>query len=71
MHSFRKVGFCTNPDPSSKGLLFSGTHKDLKERSELQGEVIDSAHPDFLATAYKRSTTEMKKSITRQLKEMR
>jgi hypothetical protein len=44
MHNFRKLGYCSNPDSTTKGLLFSATYQHLRDKSELTGEVIDPSH---------------------------
>jgi hypothetical protein len=34
MHSFKRLGYCVNPDSTTKGLLFAPTYQHLKEKSE-------------------------------------
>jgi len=58
------MGHCSNPDPTSKGLLFSSKHKLLKDLSELDGEVIDPNHPQFLSSLYETTTSRKKKEMT-------
>lgn len=71
MHNFRRLGYCANPDSTTKGLLFAPTYQHLKEKSEIMGEVIDTTHPDFLSTAYQKSTTQNKKELTKLYKQQR
>lgn len=52
MHNFRRLGYCANPDSTTKGLLFAPTYQHLKNKSEFEGEVIDPNHPEFLSTAF-------------------
>lgn len=71
MHNYRKLGYCANPDSTTKGLLFAPTYQHLKDKSELDGEVITPAHQDFLATAYEKSTAKSKKELTKLYKQQR
>lgn len=71
MYRFRKLGHCANPDPTSKGLVFASHHKDLKEKSELEGEVIHPNHQQFLEQLYEDTTTKRRKEITAAAKAMR
>lgn len=37
MYSFRRNGYCADPDSTTKGLVFSTKLKDFKQKSELKG----------------------------------
>lgn len=71
MYSFRKLGYCANPDSTTKGLLFAPTYQHLKDKSELMGEVITPTHEDFLSNVYEKTTARNKKEITKLYKSQR
>lgn len=61
MHRFRKLGYCANPDPAAKGLLFASKNKELKDKVELEGEEIGTNHQEFLEKMYEKTTNKAKK----------
>lgn len=71
MYNYRKLGYCANPDSTTKGLVFSNTYQHLRNLSELAGEVIHPNHEEFIANAYEKSTSTNKKQLTKQLKTQR
>lgn len=71
MYNYRKLGYCANPDSTTKGLVFSNTYQHLRNLSELAGEVIHPNHEEFIANAYEKSTSTNKKQLTKQLKAQR
>jgi len=71
MYRFRRDGYCADPDTETKGLVFSSKLKQFKEKSELEGEVIDETNPEFLQQLYPKTTKQTKKELTKLYKTMR